>query len=113
MRLLTGKKDSKTAAAYAVYPSMGDNSQGLGTWYTLYSPQAGSSTDWRVSSPGASVDLNMVSLCSRHWVYSQSFLQLVLSEITLISLYYLFLGGRDLVNLIDFRDFLKLFYLLS
>lgn len=70
-----------------------------------------------MSSPVASVDLNiffqaaqLVSLCSRQSVCSQSFLQLVFSEVILISLYGLFLGGRGLVNLLSFRDFLELFW---
>lgn len=51
----------------------------------------------------------LLSASSRHLGFSETSLQLGSSESSSWGLFYLLLGGRDLVNLAIFRGFLKLF----
>lgn len=77
---------------------------------------AGSSPAWRVSFAGDSVDLSLFQVSQ---LISASFRLLDLSPYSLQlgsaknhspqSFLFLSLGGRSLLNLVNFRDFLKLF----
>ena len=72
---------------------------------------AGSSTSWRVSFPSDKAGVNLfqaAGLVSVFLDFNPATI-LGLSEKMLGHLYWLLLGWRGLVNLVSFRDFLKLF----
>lgn len=108
------RNDPKTAASAKSTPAWVDSSQ---SWVPEHTAQpAGSSPAWRVSFAGDSVDLSLFQVSQ---LISASFRLLDLSPYSLQlgssknhspqSFLFLSLGGRSLLNLVNFRDFLKLF----
>lgn len=95
------------------HSSISDNAQKLGNLEHI-TLCTGSSTGWRVSFPGSSVTLNLCQVAplgsglSGSWL-GLSHLSLVCSIVPLRLLLFT-LAGRGLVNLLSFRDFLKLFW---
>lgn len=77
-----------------------------------YSAQPGGSCiALRVFFPCDSVCLDLLQST---WLASSSFLELVLSDSPLyFVLWLVHLGGRGIVNFVNFMDFLKLFWLFS
>jgi hypothetical protein len=123
-RYLQSQKGLKDNCITKAHPSMGDSSQ---SWEPgAHSTACRKLNGWRVPFPGASVGLNFFQAAllalasSRQLVWSDSSLQLSLLESLLCCLALLFLGdtqcllltlsGQGLVNLVSFRDFLKLLW---